>query len=99
MATKGNNNGTNLTVEILRDIRDEIRSTNQRLDTTREDLGRRIDETNRRLVESETRLATAILGMKGTLEEVRDYLKDQSDLRRRVERLERQVGIPPEPGA
>jgi chromosome segregation ATPase len=33
------------TLNVLREIRDEIRSTNERLDQTREDLGNKIDQT------------------------------------------------------
>ena len=53
----------NLTVEILKDIRDEIRSTNTRLDTTntrlevlRVDLTERLDATNSRLDATNSRL-------------------------------------------
>ena len=41
---------SDITVEILKDIRDEIRSTNQRLDTTNE----RLDAGNQRLDRVET---------------------------------------------
>ena len=110
---KGNGTSSDLTVQILREIRDEIRSTNRRLDDTRADLsGRmeetnrtlgetradlsaRIDETNKRLGESEVRLATAILDLRTSLVEVRDLLKDQLELRHRVERIEQHLGLPP----
>jgi predicted nucleic acid-binding Zn-ribbon protein len=110
MPRKGNGRGdADLTVAILREIRDEIRTTNQRLDatreelsqrldTTREELGQRIDETNRRIVESEVRLATAVTDLRQSVVEVRDLLKEQLDLRHRVERLERHVGLAPDAG-
>jgi chromosome segregation ATPase len=58
---------TDLTVEILKDIRQELRQTNTRLDAVREELGARIealgaslgariDDTNARLDETNTRL-------------------------------------------
>jgi len=109
MAKKGKNGSVDLTLQVLRQIRDGVKATreevsrridetNTRLDATNQRLdtaNQCLDETNRRLVESETRPASAILGMKGALDEVRDFLKGQSDLRPRVERLERHVGIAP----
>lgn len=47
-----------LTIEILKTIRDEIRTTNSRLETMGADLGRRIDQTNSRLDETNSRLDT-----------------------------------------
>ena len=72
---------TDLTVQILIDIRDQLTVTNQRLDTTNEridamsrhlgkridDLGKRIDQTNRQLITTETRLATEISALRGAL--------------------------------
>ena len=40
---------TDLTIHILTEIRDEIRSTNERLDGVKNDLGARIDKTNDRV--------------------------------------------------
>ena len=37
---------TDLTIEILRGIRDEVRTTNERLDKVEHELGQRIDLTN-----------------------------------------------------
>ena len=76
-------------VQILTDIRDEIRKTNERLDHTSlclDATNERLDGTNerlelvrddlgRRITESELRTATAIHEMAGTLGEVRDLLK------------------------
>ena len=101
---KGNGNGasTDVTVQVLTEIRDEIRSTNRRLDDTRTELSTRIqetnkliDETNKHLVETEIRLATAIGDLRGSVVEVRDLLKEQLDLRKRVERIEQHLGLPP----
>lgn len=53
--------GDDLTVAVLREIRDEVRQTrtdlSQRIDAVRTDLGSRIDQTNVRLdhLEAETR--------------------------------------------
>ncbi len=49
----------NLTVQILREIRDEVKKTNERLDQSNEridGLGQRIDETNKRVDETNERL-------------------------------------------
>ena len=96
---------TDLTVQILREIRDEIRGTNKRVDET----NRRIDETNRqitetnsrldqtrdelgkRIVESELRTATAITELAGAVQDVRTLLQDRLDLRDRVTRCEEEI--------
>jgi hypothetical protein len=88
-----------VTVEILRSIRDEARATNSRLDGlavelvhTRTELGERIDALTRRVVDSEVRTATAIVDLHGTLHEVADLLRAQHDLRPRLERCEQDIG-------
>jgi phage-related tail protein len=48
--------GSDITVEILKDIRDEIRTTNQRLDSTNQ----RLDSTNQRLGRVETTLTSRL---------------------------------------
>lgn len=96
---------TDITVEILKEIRDKIGDTNTRLDST----NARIDGTNarledtrvelkaeignlaRRMVESEVRTTTAITDLGGTLRDVRDLLREQHDLRPRVERCEHDI--------
>ncbi len=91
-----------LTVEILREIRDEIRTTNTRLDRTREDLAARIDQTNARLDQTNARLDRldeAMLDLAQQQRFVVRYVKtiaerpvprveEVDDLRRRVESLE-----------
>lgn len=92
-----------LTIEILRSIRDGVHETNarldrtreelsQRIDQTREELGQRIDQTNARLdrlerrqVESEVRLSTEIAAVAGAVYDVRDLLRDNLSLGRRVD--------------
>jgi hypothetical protein len=97
---------TDLTIQILQGIRDEIRETRTelsgRLDATRTELSARIDETNvrlhemrtelsRRIVESEIRTATAITDLAGTVQEMTTVLRSQHDLRPRLERCEREI--------
>lgn len=81
---------TDLTVEILKSIRDEVRKTNEQLDQTNERLeslerttNQRFDETNERLgslerrqVETETSLATALTSVLGALEDVKTLLRE-----------------------
>lgn len=84
-----------LTVEILREIRDEIRSTNTRLDTT----NTRLDTTNARLeatadrldarlerlerqhVSAELHIATELVAVAAVMGEIRDGLTRDRDLR------------------
>jgi len=65
----------------LSEVRHEIRNTNERLDRAED-----------RIVASEIRTATAITDLHGTLREVSDWLKDQRDLRDRVQRCEHEIG-------
>jgi chromosome segregation ATPase len=87
-----------LTVKILSEIRDEVRKTNERLDvlSTRVDrtndridaTNERLDELNRRVVESEIRTSTAITELAGTVRDMTAFLRQQAELRPRVERCE-----------
>ena len=93
---------TDITIEILTGIREQgrltheaITQTNARLDEVRGDLGEvkeGLSTVARRVVESEIRTATAITDMHGTLRDVRDLLREQLDLRPRVERCEKEIG-------
>ena len=96
---------SDLTIEILKDIRGEVRQTNARLDQT----NARLDQTNarleltnervesgfadvsRRIVESEIRTSTAIADLAGTVREMTSVLRTQHDLRPRVERCEHDI--------
>ena len=97
---------TDLTIEILRSIRDEVVKTNARLDQTNARLDQtnaRLDQTNTRLetmndelgpriVESEMRTVTAITELAGTMREMTSLLRGQNDLRPRVEKCEQEIG-------
>lgn len=85
---------TNLTIEILKSIRDEVRGLGGRVDQTNvslEQMNGRMDHMERRIVESELRTATAITDLAGTIQALTDLLKSQHDLRPRVERCEREI--------
>lgn len=93
------------TIHVLREIREELRTTrtvlsdridqtNRRLDGLSErvdGLSDRVDLTNKRLVESEVRLATAITSLAGDVQALTGHLRKQADLRPRVEKCERDI--------
>lgn len=97
-----------LTIRVLVEIRDEVRNTNQRMDTLTgrvdtltEHVDRMSDRVGsveagleklgQRVVESEIRTATAITELHGTMRDIHGLLKNQLDLRDRVERCEREI--------
>ncbi len=90
-----------LTVEILKDIRQEIRQTNSGLEAVRQDLGAlrqeqqetnlRLDALGRRVVEGEIRTASALTALAHDVRELTGYLRVQGDLRPRVERCEKDI--------
>jgi peptidoglycan hydrolase CwlO-like protein len=97
---------TSLTIEILKSIRDEVQKANARIDQTNARLDQtieRLDQTNtrieamgdelaRRIVASEMRTATALTDLAGTIQELSAILRQQADLRPRVERCEQDIG-------
>jgi hypothetical protein len=85
---------TDVTIEILKSIRDDVHvlaerqsETNARLDTTND----RLDVLSRRVVESEVRTATAITDLHGTVRDMVDVLRAQHDLRPRLDHAERDI--------
>lgn len=94
-----------LSVVVLKSIRDEVKKTNERLDslgtevkktnerldTLREETSARFDELGRRIVESEIRTATALTDLAGTVREMTSVLRAQADLRPRVEKCEQDI--------
>lgn len=99
----------NLTVSILREIRDEIRQTNVRLDRAETSLTGRIDATNERIESMHTALSTRLDQVEGTLVELATqqrfvvrHLKKLVKHDARLERLEGRVDrlegrTPPQP--
>jgi hypothetical protein len=95
---------SDLTVKILGEIRDEVRSVREEVHGLGQSLGRRIDETNDRVdqvivrldrvehrqVETEVRLATEIVGVAAAIREVRDELEHRA-LRASVDDHERRI--------
>ncbi len=98
-------NVKDLTVPILREIRDQIAATNVGLAEVRTGLTEvrgEVRETNarleqmreelsRRIVESEVRTSTAITDLAGSVAMLTDYLRVQADLRPRVEKCEADI--------
>jgi uncharacterized protein Yka (UPF0111/DUF47 family) len=96
---------SDLTIEVLKSIRDEVRATNERMDGLRDDVhatNGRIDalradtqqgfsEVSRRIVESDVRTATAITDLAGTVRDMTAVLRAQHDLRPRLEQCERDI--------
>jgi hypothetical protein len=90
---------TDITIEILKSIRDEVRGTNQRLETLQADLIERLDRVERRQTESDVRVATELVALGGTMCEMRDaFLGDRAlraqvaDHERRIQSMERRSG-------
>ena len=81
----------NLTLRVLREIRDAVVETNARLDQTNARLDQTREELSQRIVESELRTATAITELASAVGGVRDLLREQLDLRPRVERCEADI--------
>lgn len=86
---------TDVTVKILGEIRDEIKKTNERVDrlTDHVDAGfdrldKRIDGVDGRITQVEMRLGTAVLGLAGKLDDVRELLRDRLGLKDRLEKCE-----------
>jgi hypothetical protein len=77
-------NPTDLTIEILKGIRDEV-------STLRHDTNERLERLERRQTETEVRLSTELVAVVGAVREVRDVLRDDRGLRERVDDHERRL--------
>ncbi len=84
-----------LTIEILKRIREEgrltkerVSETNQRPDQTNQPLDDLREELSRRIVEPEIRTATALTALSGDVRELTSFLRQMQDLRPRVEQCE-----------
>jgi len=78
---------TDLTIEILKGIREDTHKMSERLDETNQRLG----ELRDRQTATEVRLATEIVGLAGAVREVRDLLREDHALRSRVDDHERRI--------
>ena len=93
-----------LVLEVLKDIRSEIRSTkvelgaridatNQRLDGVKTELGAHLDVLERRQTETEVRLATELVAVATAVRDVKDLLAARLDLSDKVQDLDRRVSV------
>src|SRR5260370_6069143 len=101
---------SDLTVEILRGIRDEVRglrvdvnervdATNARLDALREDTNVRFERLERRQTETEVRLASEIVAVAGAVREGRGLFRENRVADHRIDDHERRVPPPRPRGA
>ncbi len=82
------------TLQVLREIRDEIKGTNARLDAVEDAvsvLGGAVSVLGKRQTEMEVRLATELVAVSGAIDGVRHLLRDRLDDRKRVDDLERRM--------
>jgi lipase chaperone LimK len=89
---------TDLTIEILKGIREETHRTNEQLDELRTEVRVGLGEVRSELGElrdrqtaTEIRLATELVGVAGAVREVRDLLREDRALRGRVDDHERRI--------
>jgi len=75
------------TLLVLREIRDQLKETNTRLDA----VERGLDAVERRQTDTETRLASELVAVAKAVGEVRDVLRDRLEVRDRVEDHERRI--------
>ena len=82
---------TDLTLEVLNGIRQELRETRDALGSRLDGTNERLEDVSRRVVESEIRTSTAIADLAGTVREMTSVLRAANDLRPRVERCEHDI--------
>jgi septal ring factor EnvC (AmiA/AmiB activator) len=95
MAAKKRTRPGDLTTQVLIEIRDEVRRTNEQLDVTNKRLG----ALERRQNETEIRLATELTAVAKAVIQVRDLLREDlllspriDDHEKRLTTLERKLG-------
>jgi hypothetical protein len=88
---------TDLTIEILKDIRTEIRATNTRIDATNARLDTTVDRLDQTIVrvdllhEGQLRLATEVVGVASAVRELSDLLREDRALKQRVDDHETRI--------
>ena len=75
------------TLKVLREIRDELKGTNVRLDRVES----RVAAVENRQTETEARLATELVAVARAVGEVRDLLRDGLAIRAQVDDHERRL--------
>jgi hypothetical protein len=87
MASRKKNGSIDLTTQVLIEIRDEVRRTNERLGQTNE----RLSGLERRQSETEVRLATELVAVARAVNDVRDLLRAEHQLAPRVDDHEQRL--------
>lgn len=89
---------TDFPTEILIQIRDEMKATRAELSATREQLSSKIDQTNSRLErveraqsETEVRLATELINVVSAVNQLKDQIVADRDLRHKVDEHDRRI--------
>ncbi len=79
---------TDVTIEILKSIRDEVRGVAERVGGVSDrldGLATRVDRLEQRQTHSEVRIATELLAVVGAVNEVRDVIREELAVRRQVD--------------
>ena len=89
-----------LATEVLIQIRDELKHTREALSSRLDETNSRLDGANSRLErverrqsETEVRLATELIGVATAVNQLKDMLVADRDLRRRVEEHDRRIAL------
>ena len=90
---------SDLSVEILKEIRDEIRATRTELSSRIDSTNERLERLERRQAETEIRLSTEIVATVGAINSLKDVVvqaitdgKQVNDHERRIRALEQKIG-------
>lgn len=84
---------TDLTNEILIQIRDELKSTREELSSRIDQTNSRLERVERRQTESEVRLATELVNVVSAVNQLKDLIVADRDLRRKVEEHDRRIAV------
>jgi len=82
---------TDLSLSVLKQIRDAVTQTNVRLDHLSQRVDQTREELSRRQTETEIRLATELTAVVGAVHLVRDAVVADRDLRKTVENHEQRL--------
>jgi len=82
---------SDLTIEILKGIREEVREGLHGLRDEVHETNDRLGRLERRQTEAEVRLSTELVAVTGAVREVRDLLREDHGLRDRVDDHERRI--------
>ena len=89
---------TDITIEILKDIRDEVHTLREDTNARLDEVSGRVGETNTRLdrlehrqTEAEVRMRTEATSIVGAVDRLREVLVEDRTLRRQVDDHERRL--------